>query len=362
MKLLVSLGLIAYVSALHESHCNNFIQVKRSRNKRSPQWGFNIDTTTGGTAGTSATSAAATTNAPTTASNAATTTAAAATTTQQQSSAASTTATQAPDVTTTQEERVTTTVDFITDEPVEGQGTDYLILLDATGSMQKLTGPQRGREFVIGRFNRFLKTIRTQVERGNIEDGKIVVATFNKEAHWTEYNSIRNVADLAKRDYNPGYGTNLYDTIGCALQKFRQESSAAQKLVYILTDGNHQVKRSTYVAHTVDEVAEMVNEYRGEDGMQFSFLALINPEEKENLKASAKQMGIRGAEIRTTDFDGNNFSGLLRSVLGSMRKGGKAPKQKLPTCKSLKQKCRKGRAGWSCRRAVKNAKEGKRCT
>merc|ERR1711976_680634 len=148
MKLLVSLGLIAYASALHERHCNNFITVVRSRNKRSPQWGWGDDATS--TAGvTTATSAS--------------------------TSAASTRG------------------GYSTTAGVEGEGTDYLILLDATGSMQKLSGPGRGRDFVISRFNKFLKTLRTQVERGNIADGKIAVATFNKAAKWSEYNSIKNV-------------------------------------------------------------------------------------------------------------------------------------------------------------------------
>merc|ERR1712110_793606 len=348
MKLLVSLGLIAYVSALHDSQCSKFITVKRSRNKRSPQWwNTGSDATTGATTAFSvATGDPSTTVAPTTVAT----------------TGASTTATQPP-VTTTADEKTTTEIEEVftvsTDAPIEGQGTDYLILLDATGSMQKLSGPGRGREFVITRFNKFLKVIRNQVSQGSIQDGKIVVATFNKAATWIEYNSIENVEDLNKRAYNPGYGTNLYDTIGCALQKFKEESSAAQKLVYILTDGIHQVKRSTYVAHTVDEVSEMVNSYRDEEGMQSSFLAMINPEDKEALKTSAKEMGIRGAEIRTSDFNGRQFSVMLKTVPGGMKKGAK---EKFPTCKSLRQKCSKGRAGKNCRTSVKRTKASGRCT
>merc|ERR1712170_339033 len=163
MKLLVSLGLIAYASALHERHCNNFITVVRSRNKRSPQWGWGDDATStaGVTTATSASTSAAGTST-------------AAPTTQASTNAATdatTESTAAP---------ATTTGGYSTTAGVEGEGTDYLILLDATGSMQKLSGPGRGRDFVISRFNKFLKTLRTQVEQGNIEDGKIAVATFNK--------------------------------------------------------------------------------------------------------------------------------------------------------------------------------------
>jgi hypothetical protein len=74
---------------------------------------------------------------------------------------------------------VSESFDFSTADPVEGEGTDYLILLDATGSMQKLSGPGRGRDFVINKFNLFLKTLRKQVESQRIEDGKIVIATVN---------------------------------------------------------------------------------------------------------------------------------------------------------------------------------------
>jgi len=362
MKLLVSLGLIAYVSALHDSQCNNFITVKRSRNKRSPQnwWESDDSTTTGGVS----TNAASTTVAPTTAGTNAVSTTAAPTTVAPTtvSQAGSTTATQ-PAVVTTAPDGTTTADSYAvsTEAPIEGEGTDYLILLDATGSMQKLNGPGQGREFVINKFNKFLKTLRTQVERGNIQDGKIIVATFNKAASWVEYNSIQNVEDMSKRTYNPGYGTNLYDTVGCALQKFKQESGAAKKIVYILTDGIHQVKSSTPVAHTVDEVSDMVNEYRDEEGMEFSFLALINPEDKEALKSSAHKMGIRGAEIRTTDFDGQGFSVMLKSMLRGLKKSSKQKPQKLQSCQSLKQKCQKGRGGKMCRRNVQRRKLQGKC-
>jgi len=353
MKLLVSLGLIAYASALHERHCNNFITVVRSRNKRSPQWGWGDDATStaGVTTATSASTSAAGTST-------------AAPTTQASTNAATdatTESTAAPGTTQPATTEASTTAGgYSTTAGVEGEGTDYLILLDATGSMQKLSGPGRGRDFVISRFNKFLKTLRTQVERGNIEDGKIAVATFNKGAKWSEYNSIKNVADLTKRTYNPGYGTNLYDTIGCALQKFKDESSAATKLVYILTDGNHQVYPNTVVAHTVDEVADHVNSYRDEEGMQFSFLALINPEDKEPLKKSAKQMGIRGSEIRTSDFNGKEFTVMLKSILRSAKKNSK-DEQALPSCDSLKKECKRGKAGKWCRKAVQRKKASKAC-
>merc|ERR1712035_33490 len=168
MKLLVSLGLIAYASALHERHCNNFITVVRSRNKRSPQWGWGDDatstasvTSTAGSTTAVHSTAAPTTQASTNAATDATTESTAAPGTTQP-------ATTAP---------ASTTGGYSTTAGVEGEGTDYLILLDATGSIQKLSGPGRGRDFVISRFNKFLKTLRTQVERGNIEDGKIAVAT-----------------------------------------------------------------------------------------------------------------------------------------------------------------------------------------
>merc|ERR1711976_527011 len=346
MKLLVSLGLIAYASALHERHCNNFITVVRSRNKRSPQWGWGDDATS--TAGVTSTAGSTTAVHPT-----------AAPTTQASTNAATdatTESTAAPGTTQPPTTEASTTAGgYSTTAGVEGEGTDYSILLDATGSMQKLSGPGRGRDFVISRFNKFLKTLRTQVERGNIEDGKIAVATFNKGAKWSEYNSIKNVADLTKRTYNPGYGTNLYDTIGCALQKFKDESSAATKLVYILTDGNHQVYPNTVVAHTVDEVADHVNSYRDEEGMQFSFLALINPEDKEPLKKSANQMGIRDSEIRTSDFNGREFTVCAPKKLCG-KKNSSPTADRLPSCDSLKKLCKRGKAGKFCRKSVARKK------
>merc|ERR1712110_670453 len=98
MKLLVSLGLIAYVSALHDSQCSKFITVKRSRNKRSPQWwNTGSDATTGATTAFSvATGDPSTTVAPTTVATI----------------GASTTATQPP-VTTTADEKTTTEIEEV---------------------------------------------------------------------------------------------------------------------------------------------------------------------------------------------------------------------------------------------------------
>merc|ERR1711879_328285 len=360
MKLLISLGLLAYASALHDSHCNSFLTVKRSRSKRSPDYSYDGSTVSGY-------SSAATTNAPTTQpSTAASSTASQAKTTAQSSTKETQPATKEtqPAVETassqTTEAPASTTAGTIqTIMNDERTGTDYLILLDATGSMQKLNGAGQGRDFVIGKFNQFLKTLRTQVDNEGNEDGKITVVIFNKKAEWIEYNSIKNVKDLSRQDYNPGWGTNLSDTMGCTLQKFKQESTATTKLVYVLTDGKHEVRRSTHVAHSAEDVSNLVNQYRNDDDFQFSFLALINkdkPDEKRILKEGAKDMGIISAEIRTSNFDGANFTGMLKSVIRSMRKNNKKP-QAIPACGA----CPKGKPGKKCRKQRKRDKANKRC-
>merc|ERR1712242_399843 len=151
----------------------------------------------------------------------------------------------------------------------------------------------------------------------------IAVVMFNKKAEWTQYNSIKNIKNITDRDYNPGYGTNLHDTMGCTLQKFNEESTATTKMVFVLTDGKHQVNPSeTHVAHSTDDVKRLVDKYRDEDDFQFTFIALINNdnlEEKRELKEGAHELGIISAEIRTHNFDGANFTGMLKSVLKSMR-------------------------------------------
>merc|ERR1712066_449252 len=112
-----------YASALHERHCNNFITVVRSRNKRSPQWGWNDDaTSTAGVTTTAVTSAGSTTAAPTTQ--------APSTTASMAVDPGTTVSTAAPDTTqpgTT--EASTTAGGYSTTVGVEGEGTDYLILL-----------------------------------------------------------------------------------------------------------------------------------------------------------------------------------------------------------------------------------------
>jgi len=328
MKLIISLGLIAYASA--QKDCSSFLKVSSSRSKRSPQYGWNDDVTT--TGWNTRTTATASTAKPTTQpgyGNSATTTESAPITEGQQGS---------------------TTTEYA---PMDFSERSYLVLLDATGSMQKLGGPGRGRDEVIKTVNKFIRNFKAKVEDDEIPDGPIAFVTFNKQA-WVEYSSIKDMNELTRRDYNPGYATNLYDSMGCSLQKFKTDLPANTQTVYVISDGFHQWSSRTIFS--APDVNTLVKQYRT-DGMSFTFYAMIDYSLKETLRQNVQAMGMRNSEIRTADFQPNSLGNILRSILSKSSKGGK--KQDLKPCKEVFP-CPKGRAGGLCRQERKLHK-GTKC-
>jgi len=205
-------------------------------------------------------------------------------------------------------------------------------------------------------MEKFRQMLVKKVENDKIIDQKITFITFNERAVWKTYDSIDQWPSITRKNYNPGYQTNLFDTMGCVLSEFKARAAYTDASVYLISDGVHamQGKKKGREAYQDYEVKEMVEELR-EDGWHFNFYGATDENRKEALKSQAGNLGFRQAEMKVFDFNKKQFGELLKSMLKTMVKNDnldKEPKdnKQIPEC----DKCQKGRAGKMCRKRRQN--------
>jgi len=259
-------------------------------------------------------------------------------------------------VTTTQNP---TTVDITepgTTVPVDSEKA-IIVMLDETGSMQSIGGRGKGRGVVLNKMESFRRMLNKKVKNDRLSDQPITFVTFNEKARWNTYESIDQWPALDGNSYNPGYQTNLYDTMGCVLSEYKSRHPNHEASVYLISDGIHQMKRrkAKQVAYKEHEVNTMVEDLRNE-GWNFNFYGATDESKKEKLKEHAIDLGFRAAETLVFDFNGKELGALLKTILKTMVKGNQQEdeeedKKSLPAC----EKCAKGRAGKMCRIRRKNA-------
>merc|ERR1712154_606187 len=121
---------------------------------------------------------------------------------------------------------------------VGGENNDkaIIVMLDETGSMQDINGKGRGREIVIRKMNKFRQMLKNE---GNNQP--ITFITFNEQANWNSYASVDEWPIITEANYNPGYGTNLYDSMGCVLSEYRSRYPNQEVSLYLISDGIHQL-------------------------------------------------------------------------------------------------------------------------
>merc|ERR1712127_549112 len=260
-------------------------------------------------------------------------------------------------------------------EPESETPPEYVIVLDETGSMQSLGGKRarNGREIVITKFNRFLNLLKKKINDEEIVDGKFTFVTFNRKARFVNFDSLLDMPALTRQSYNPGYGTNLYDTLACLIAKMRSEQPDTDNVkFYVISDGAHKLAgkkdKKFKVGYETEELNEGVTEAR-EFGWNFNFYGSVNDgAEKDKLKEEVLSMGFRETERKMFDFTGGDMNKLLKSLLGSMSKKGEVKKVEctkpgagcLVECKEFK-KCQKGKAGKWCRKSRKSAEAQGKC-
>jgi len=264
---------------------------------------------------------------------------------------------------TTTEAKTTTnqvsTVDITepgTTVPVDSEKA-IIVMLDETGSMQSIGGRGKGRGVVLNKMESFRRMLNKKVKNDRLSDQPITFVTFNEKARWNTYESIDQWPALDGNSYNPGYQTNLYDTMGCVLSEYKSRHPNHEASVYLISDGIHQMKRrkAKQVAYKEHEVNTMVEDLRNE-GWNFNFYGATDESKKEKLKEHAIDLGFRAAETLVFDFNGKELGALLKTILKTMVKGNQQEdeeedKKSLPAC----EKCAKGRAGKMCRIRRKNA-------
>jgi len=225
------------------------------------------------------------------------------------------------------------------------------------GSMQNIGGKGKGRQLVVNKMEKFRQMLQKKVQKDRVENQEITFVTFNTHAKWTSYDSIDQWPRIHSGNYNPGYQTNLFDTMGCVLSEFKSRNPNTDASVYLISDGVHAMNRKmrNKNAYKLDDVNEMVEELRNE-GWNFNFYGATDVAGKDELKAHAIDLGFRAAETLVFDFNGKQFGALLKSMLssiaGNKKEGGndEEEKKQIPKC----EECKKGRAGKTCRKARAN--------
>jgi len=235
-------------------------------------------------------------------------------------------------------------------------GKATIVMLDATGSMQNIGGRGRGRDLVVRKMEQFRQMLNEKVDNDKVNNQDLFFVTFNERATMTSYGSIDDWPKITRANYNPGYQTNLFDTMGCVLSDFNARFPDTEASVYLISDGVHALnaKKKGREAYQDYEVKDMVEELR-ENGWHFNFFGATDEDGKNELKSQANDLGFRRAEMKVFNFNGRQFGELLKSLLKTMVKNDKMDKEpedteQIPEC----EKCQKGRAGKMCRRRRKN--------
>merc|ERR1712050_260317 len=249
----------------------------------------------------------------------------------------------------------TTVIDSTVSDATTGGSTEnkkaIIVMLDETGSMQNIGGKAKGRQLVVNKMEKFRQMLQKKVQKDRVENQEITFVTFNTHAKWTSYDSIDQWPRIHLGNYNPGYQTNLFDTMGCVLSEFRSRNPNTDASVYLISDGVHAMNRKmrNKVAYKLDEVNEMVEELRNE-GWNFNFYGATDVAGKDELKDHAIDLGFRAAETLVFDFNGKQFGALLKSMLSSITEKDDKKQTQIPKC----EECKKGKAGKICRQKRKN--------
>ena len=246
------------------------------------------------------------------------------------------------------------------DDNLVNREPGILILLDETGSMQDLGGidPKkgwgRGRDIIIEKFNQFIGILQQQVQNGEMPDTQFTLVTFNKVAKVVEYPSILDMQPITEDEYNPGFGTNLYDSVGCALSEYLHVHNGPAAKVFIISDGIHN-PGNLPVKWADHEIHHMVSKLRDEQDWEFSFFGAMNPEDKAHLKHEAMNLGIRWSETKKFDFSTNSIDIILKSITSSLKTGSEDFACFDELEEKSNKKCPRGRRGKACRKFKREA-------
>jgi hypothetical protein len=339
---ILALGLFPFALAIDQPkrQCANFLKInapqkqERGRFRRNPQWNWG-----GMSSGDDSTTGSPVTSDPTTVVT---------TTTKADTASTATSAVNTPGPT-TPVKAATEPSDTTTDITVaQDENKAIIVMLDATGSMQDIGGKGKGRDLVIRKMEMFRNMLNKKVQKDRVHDQPLTFVTFHESASWQSYDSINQWPTISRKNYNPGYQTNLYDSMGCVLSEYSSRHPDQEVSVYLISDGIHKLgpRKRANVAYQENEINQMVEDLRSRSNWNFHFYGATEDDKKDALKKQAINLGFRAAEIAVFDFNGRQFGSLLKSMLSTMVENGKeGDKAEVPAC----EKCPRGRAGRVCR-------------
>jgi len=128
---------------------------------------------------------------------------------------------------------------------------------------------------------------------------------------------LKSAKNITRANFNPGYNTNLFDTVGCTLSRFADDGQAE---VFIISDGMHLTTDNS--AYTADEVKEVLEQLRDQKNWQFNFIGAVTGQEEGEVVQNAEDMGFQNREISMFRHNQRGFQQglqvITKSLLGSI--------------------------------------------
>ncbi|MCK5761840.1 MAG: helix-turn-helix domain-containing protein [Candidatus Izimaplasma sp.] len=134
--------------------------------------------------------------------------------------------------------------------------TEFLYILDASGSMYGLT------DDVIGGFNSFL------MEQHNLDDSAYLSTVLFNNIVSPIYHSkdITTIEPMSRNDYKASGSTSLFDAIGSSVLSLSERAKTNKVMVIIMTDGYENSSR-LFSRSKVKRIIDM----KTADGWEFIF-------------------------------------------------------------------------------------------
>ena len=167
-----------------------------------------------------------------------------------------------------------------------------LIILDESGSMGCI------RQQAVEGVNQTFSTIRQAQLSHDDQEHIVSFVTFDSCRTNSIYDltPIKDVKDLALKDYNPGACTPLYDAMGFALTKLRTTATTSDLvLVTIITDGYENASRE-YNGKTIKALVDELTQLQD---WVFTYIGA-----NQNVKEVATSLGVSNTMAFREDIEG----------------------------------------------------------
>lgn len=179
------------------------------------------------------------------------------------------------------------------DQPIS-RNVYNLIILDESGSMSSIYEP------ALSGVNETLQTIRNAQEDNPEQNHFVTLVSFDSSRYNEIYDvfPIKNAKDITKEDYRPNAMTPLYDAMGKALNKMRNQVDDKKDvvLVTVITDGYENASRE-YSGKAIKALIEDLKK----SNWVFTYIGA-----NQDVEAVAESMSIDNRMSFCADMEGTN--------------------------------------------------------